>query len=453
MHESRFVARPTRWERAGLVLLILLAVGFGVLVEMRSALLSRRMGDLGCYLRAAWAVRTGHDLYDVTCNNNWHYNYPPLLAILLTPLADPPAGADTAGMTPFPVSVAVWYVFNLLCLGAGVHWLARALEDASADPPPRGSRAWWALRLLPALACLPAIGHTLMRGQVNLLVLVLLCGMAALLLRGRSAWAGACLAAAACIKVIPAFLVLYPLWRSDGRCFAGFAVGLAVGLVVIPVLVFGPQRATTLYQKWGNVLLAPALGHDADKSRARELIEVWATDTQAPLAVIHNTLTPDRTKRGYPPLPWVRQAHWAIGGGLALMTLLVAGWRRRDAGPALPLVLGTLTVPMLLLSPVCHRHYFALCVPLVAGILADTWEQRPYPYVGWGMWCFLALYVAANAVTLFPNTEPLMDLGAGMYATLALWAIGLWRLARRNFATARQVDFGARARRPEALAA
>ena len=80
----------TAWQRAGLAAFVLLFVAFAVPVEMRSALMSRRMGDLDCFLRAAWAVRSGADLYAVTDDNGFHYNYPPLLAILATPLADPP---------------------------------------------------------------------------------------------------------------------------------------------------------------------------------------------------------------------------------------------------------------------------------------------------------------------------------------------------------------------------
>ena len=81
--------RLRTWEKLGLVLFFAALVAFGVLVEVRSAFLKRRMGDLGCYLRGAWAVRTGADLYSVTDDNNWHYNYPALLAILMAPLADP----------------------------------------------------------------------------------------------------------------------------------------------------------------------------------------------------------------------------------------------------------------------------------------------------------------------------------------------------------------------------
>jgi hypothetical protein len=201
---------PRRWERWALALLFLATVVFGVLVENKSAFLSRRMGDLGCYLRAAWAVRAGGDMYGVTEDNGWHYNYPPLYAILLTPLADPPANVDHTGFVPYAVSVAIIYGFNLLCLVAAVHILASAMEKVSADPlvrsVPRGCRRWWALRVLPILVCLPPIGHTLMRGQTNLLLLALVCGLIAGLMRGRSLAAGMCLAGAICLKIYPGFL-------------------------------------------------------------------------------------------------------------------------------------------------------------------------------------------------------------------------------------------------------
>src|SRR5947209_172763 len=101
--------RLRRWERGCLWALAVAAALFGGLVEYRSAFLSRRMGDVGIFLRGAWAVRSGADLYRVTCDIGFHYNYPPLFAILLAPLADPPAGVARAGFVPYPVSVAVWY--------------------------------------------------------------------------------------------------------------------------------------------------------------------------------------------------------------------------------------------------------------------------------------------------------------------------------------------------------
>src|SRR5579862_4506852 len=63
------------WQRVGLTIFFLVVLAFAAPVEMRSAFMSRRMGDLDCFLRAAWAVRSGADLYAVTDDNGFHYNY------------------------------------------------------------------------------------------------------------------------------------------------------------------------------------------------------------------------------------------------------------------------------------------------------------------------------------------------------------------------------------------
>src|ERR1017187_3805387 len=180
-----------RWGKVGLVLFFLLLMGFGAHVEQKSAFLTRRMGDLDVFLRAAWAVRNDADLYAVTSDNDWHYLYPPFYAIVMTPLADPPRGADTSGYVPYAVSVAIVYFLNVFCLFLGVHVLASALEErAGWAAQPRWCRRWWALRMWPILVCILPIGHTLMRGQVNIFVLTLLCAAMACWLRQQSFKAG-----------------------------------------------------------------------------------------------------------------------------------------------------------------------------------------------------------------------------------------------------------------------
>ncbi len=51
------------WERAGLWLFLIAILVFGGIVEKRSVFLTRRMTDADDYFRAAWAVRTGQDMY------------------------------------------------------------------------------------------------------------------------------------------------------------------------------------------------------------------------------------------------------------------------------------------------------------------------------------------------------------------------------------------------------
>ncbi len=438
----------SRWERWSLVVFFLLIIAFGVLVELRSAFLSRRMGDLDVFLRTAWAVRAGEDIYKVTDDNHYHYHYPPLFAILITPLADPPAGADHAWMLPYPLSVAVWYILSILCLVLAVHLLATALEQTSPDPAvrtqPRGCRRWWALRLGPMLVCLPPIGHTLMRGQVNLLLLLLLCGLTAAVVRRHSWQSGWWLAGAICLKVIPAFLLLYPLWRRDWRCLMNCAAGLVIGLALIPMAVFGPRQALAYYAEWTNVLIRPGLGTGGDDaSRARELIDVTATDSQSFQAIIHNTLYPDGATRPRTVAPTVRLAHWLAGGMMTLLTLLatvrreswdVKGWLH---GPRLTphaprdqvLFLGCLALIMILVSPVCHLHYFCLAVPLVMGLLNKAWEGKSTLFPGKGLILLFLVLVIANTLPHFPAFQRLRDDGLAAYAALLLWLTGVTVLA------------------------
>ena len=118
----------SRRQQIGLIGLVLVAGLVGCFAVMRSALMTPRMGDFGVFARSGWAIRTGSDIYTVIDNNGLHYCYPPLFAILMTPLADPPRGGNTHGIVPYAVSVLIWYLLNLCFLSVGVHLIAAVLE-------------------------------------------------------------------------------------------------------------------------------------------------------------------------------------------------------------------------------------------------------------------------------------------------------------------------------------
>jgi alpha-1,2-mannosyltransferase len=425
----------SRWERRGLAMFFVLWILFGGLVELRSAFLSRRMGDLDCFLRAAWAVRAGTDLYSVTDDNGFHYNYPPFFAIVLTPLADPPAGADRTGMLPFAASVAICYALNLILVALAVHWLATALEQTIPGwtGQPRWSRHWWGLRIGPIMLCTVPLGHTLMRGQANVAVLAFVCAGLAAILRGRSFRGGFWLAGAIAIKIFPAFLLLFPLWRRDGRCLLGCAAGLAVALLLIPAVILGPNRATYCYARLVDVLILPGLGGGTDKTRAEELTNTTATDSQSILAVCHKTIYLDPGRRPAQATTDVRLAATGVGLAMALLTLLAAGWRVSRDPVAIVCLFGCLVLVMLLLCPVCHLHYFSLAVPLVMGLLAARWQDRPT--LG-PAWVALGIFeTIANVLPNLPDMALVKDAGLAMYAAILLWLLGiiaLWRRARRS---------------------
>jgi alpha-1,2-mannosyltransferase len=433
-----------RWERWAIGFTFVLIVLFGGLVEYRSAFLQRRMGDLGCYIRAAWAVRAGVDMYGLVEDNGWHYNYPPLYAILLTPLADPPADVDHTGFVPYAVSVGIIYVFNLLCLAGAVHVLASAFEQASANPLvrslPVGRRRWWLLRTLPVIACLPPIGHTLMRGQANLLLLALICGLIAGLMRGRNLLAGLCLAGAICLKIFPGFLLLVPLWRRDGRCLIGCAAGLFVGLILIPLVALGPRSFVSEYRQLLVVLVGPALRLGDDKTRADELINATATDNQSFFATLHNTIHLDRDTRPSDAEPWVLRTAWLLGGAFTLLTLAASYRRRQDNGLSVAWFVGALTLVMILMSPVCHTHYFVLWVPLFMALLARSWERRPlvlnrFSALSPSLLALTAVLILSCTLPVLPTLEVTRDVGVSMYTALLLWLLACVAMLRPDQAT------------------
>jgi hypothetical protein len=255
--------------------------------------------------------------------------------------------------------------------------------------------------------------------------------VAAALVRGRRGQAGLWLAGAICLKVIPVFLLLYPLSRRDVRCLAGCTAGLLLGLAVIPAVVFGPARALGYYQEWTRVLLWPALGTGMDRSRAKELIEVTATDSQSFQAIFHNTLYPDPARRPPQPSRAIRCAHWLAGCFLTVVTLLLA--RKRNDGPSKVITFGALTVIMLLLSPVCHLHYFCLSLPLIMGSLVAIWQNNGHLFWRVAMFAVLAIYLIGNALPHIPGLQLIRDCGLATYAALLLWLAGmviLWRSGR-----------------------
>ena len=125
------------------------------------------------------------------------------------------------------------------------------------------------------------------------------------------------------------------------------------------------------------MVLRPGRGDDRDQARARELTDTVSTDSQSLLAMLHNTLHLNRSTRPRNASALLRRWHWAIGIGL-LVCALFAAWRGARVAERTDIVilLGALIFNMLLLSPVCHLHYFCLMIPLVMGLLAAWREAR-----------------------------------------------------------------------------
>jgi hypothetical protein len=415
--------RYDRWTRLSAASLAVLFVAFGAVTLVRSAYQKVRKTDLTVYLRAAWAARTGEDIYAVTDEHGWHYHYPPTLAAALVPLAQPPAGVDARPLVPYPTVVVLWYVMGAGCVLGAVGLLTPAVGTAGLFRDGRYRR--WLLHA-PVWVLLPAIASTLGRGQLNALLLLMLAGMTAAAVRGSSFSAGVWLAGAISLKVFPAFLLIVPLVRRDWKWLGGCAAGLLVGLVLVPAAVVGPVRTAELYRDWVRQVARPGLTEDVGNDRSHELLGMTATDNQSIGGTLHNLINIDRATRPKVAAPATRAAHWFLGALLTAVTLTTA--RRSPVRPPHreALTLGALSVPMLLSCPVCHLHYFILllplCIALVATHLAHGQRVRP---------ALIAVLILNFFTSLFPRLPGLeyaRDIGLASFGALALWAAALIEL-------------------------
>ncbi|MBX9585344.1 MAG: DUF2029 domain-containing protein [Gemmataceae bacterium] len=420
--------RLYRWEKAGLAAFALLVLAYGVVTEIRSAFLTFQRTDFNVYAHVGWAVRNGENIYGTTTDGGLHYTYPAPFALFMVPFAYPPpaAGPNDGSYLPFAASVAIWYVLSVVFLAWAVHLFAGAvLPDAA-----RGSRRWWYARTVPVYACIGGVGFSLGRGQANLMLVAIVAAAFAAAVRGRRYASGAWLAAAAVIKLIPAYLFLYPAARRDWRAGVGVAAGLVVGLGVIPVAFWGPEKALAHHEWFVRYVVLAGTRGDGDHPLGKDLTQTTATDSQSFQAAIHHVLHADKERVFRPPHASreTRLAHWAIVAVLTGATLWATRRRLTDAPADQLLFLGALSALMTLATPVSHMHYYAFVLPLTAGVWLKGVSLRPGAAVaGPGATAALVVWGLLTALPLFPGPffERVRECGLGAAATVGLWAVGL----------------------------
>jgi hypothetical protein len=419
-------------SRGGRLLLLTLGtvfLVFCVITVHRAALQDTRKGDLNVYLRAAWAARSGESMYHILDDHGWHYNYLPLLASVLIPLADPPAEAPAtarAGILPYWLSVTIWYWLSIACLIAAVHVVASALE-ATTGPPRRFSQVWWAMRVLPILVTLFFIGDGIGRGQVTPMLMLLLAGSGAAILRGQSLRAGFWLGFAIMLKLFPAYLLIYPLWRRDKRFIAGAAASMLIGFL-IPFATMGPSAGFAAYREFVDLRLFGEAARMGDPMVKNEL---YGTNSriQGFQYIIYDTLHPDReTRLPQPPMPYLL-AHIALSG------LFTAGalWAMRRRGDPLGefLAFAALSLLMIPILPVSRMHYYALGALAFAGLYAAEWRHRRGLWAGWPVAIAGTAFVVTGLLDAMDN-EVALEFGFATYAALAVVYLALRERRRRS---------------------
>jgi len=363
--------------------------------------------DFTVYTEAGAAFFDGRDPYEVTNPRHWYYLYPPLFALLVSPLA----------ALDFKSQVVVWYIISLAlafgCYSESRH-LWSLLAASNSGEANIGRNAAFRIGACAGLTVLLPTLECLQRGQVGIaLVYPLLLGFR-LSLGGRS-WAIWCLGGVVLgwpivVKLIPALpvaVLLLQRWaaalapsrspRSLSRATTvtlGLALGVFLFTFAIPAACIGWSQNLHHLHTWSRkVVTSQDMGrevfvevdNDSNQSfnNAAHLLAARirgrATAGEDPVTdqVAHRqwlaAVTAINTHRqaDHVTAEWVRGVQ-VIVLALLLVAGLAAGLRNDILGQAATYGLACLAT--VLVSPVAWSHYYVLWLPSL--LFVPLWLMR-----------------------------------------------------------------------------
>ena len=319
-----------------------------VLMSVKYAAKIAKPGDTGQQSRSAF-LRWREMINGVFAGENIYvgaheYPNPPIMAVLLRPLAALP---PTAG------ALAWFYAKVLLAVLAAV-WTFRLVgnvpecegergegenpaEEGTARPeasspshPHTLAPSHLARDLAKAAAvvlCLPPLLGDLSHNNVNIFILFLVAGCLEAFRRRLDTLAGLTLALAVACKVTPALFVAYFAWKRCWRTLGATLVGLVLWLAVVPGATFGWDRNRDLMTGWYALMIErPLLKGEVTTEHPNQAVTgfVYRLFTHSPsyIAYIKTAEGDIPTPAEYHNLADIgRPAAWVIVNGAAIHLL------------------------------------------------------------------------------------------------------------------------------------
>jgi len=359
--------------------------------------------DFTVFTEAGAAFFDGRDPYRVTNPRGWFYLYPPLFALLVSPLA----------ILDSQSQVVVWYALSVT-LGFGCFCesrrLWRLLAASGAGPNAPGVKGTdvsvWIGAPVGMAVILPAL-DCLQRGQLGIaLVYPLLLGFR-LDLSGRSRLAsllgGVVLAWPAVVKLVPAVPVAFLLltrWAAAlaprrAPSSAGRAAALTLGVVLggfffvlaIPAACVGWGENLLHLRTWARkVATSPDMGQEAkfhldsvsnqSLGNAAHLLAATLRRSAADKTAGMHWLAVDRAIAARRRADYTTRSVVQVARALVLVLLtavaLRVSLRLDELGQAA--TYGLACLAPLLVSPLAWGHYYVLALPAV--LCVPLWLVR-----------------------------------------------------------------------------
>jgi len=317
--------------------------------------------DYECWVIGSRAVMDGEDLFAVRTAKSGRKNpCLPWFGVFMAPFV----------LMGYGASSILWPLVNLAALAASGYWCLKIVRGVHAPVP-------WPLWVVPPLLVVRALDSNSGLGQINVLILAAASGGAYFLVRGRSALAGTALAAATLVKLTPALLVAYCVWRRKWRIVAWMALAAVALVLVVPMPFYGVRGGATTFEDWVDRRILKQSGAKGDTGQSlRAMAHCYLTDTRA-----------SGSERDWDIRVNVASLSFRAAQGVylasAVLVLIVLGVL--TCGRASPSrVAGHLSLvftAMLLVTPHTRKaHYVLLMLPMTFAYsrlaLAERWPRR-----------------------------------------------------------------------------
>lgn len=330
-----------------------------------------------------------------TSEASWVQAHPPGMSLLIAPL-----------VAVFGYQGA-FFVFGLISLIA----LAILLRLIRIGPAARWSTATVALVVLLVLGWDPVV-MALRNGQTGILLATLLVLAWYALRQDKPVWAGIAVAVAACIKVYPAYLLVYFFLRNR----RAFASGAITGAILLGISLALAGKANFLgYQQTAAVVIGEYAAHPGNMSL---------------LGLVSRTvLEPHRYA--------VYGKHMELAIGLivtsALSLLLWRSSKSYNKDDRMDLEYATVMICMMLLSPICWQHYLPLALFPLAVLAGRVLQPGARPMAAFAFFLLLGMLSIPDEFWVHSFRAVIPGLGVWLGGVvlltlpcMSLASVGLW---------------------------
>ena len=293
--------------------------------------------DFTSYLLSSQALLYGTNPYDTT--SPFPYLYPPTFAFLLIPFS----------VVPTIVLQIVWFWINVFLL---IYLIRFLIFDLSSVYQHHTGLFYFVF----ISVLFNIIQNNLLNAQVNILILFFCFLFWKLYREGNKTWGSFILALAISIKIVPAFLILYLIFRKDYKQIM-FSIGFVILFLILPIMVTG-LKLFEIYNNYFHILYSKSNITDQNIAQREMFFSITAA-----------------FRYFVPQLGHLISNVFSILIIVLLYIVFEIFLKRKATRNDTNAVLGIYLVGIILLSPISETHHLIFLLPIFLIIFTDLWHN------------------------------------------------------------------------------